>query len=190
VLSSLSPFPFPGSPRPAPLCCAGWFRRVACLDQISPSLPGSRLPPSPFHLRLAERDLGTAARCHGGGQRPHRHARGAHGNTSATSLSSIMQYRSPSTHSPIIRCSLSAAHEPGHRAAVRHLHPRHHGVGEVHLRPRDLPAEQRRHHRHGHAHAAAPTAHHRRLRPHEPQHQDPRPQRFGLAASTYRPHLL
>lgn len=74
--------------------------------------------------------------------------------------------------------SLDAAHQPGDRAPVRHLHPRHHGVGEIHLRPRDLPAEQRRHRRHGHARAAPPQAHHRRLRPHEPQHPHPRPQRF------------
>jgi hypothetical protein len=76
-------------------------------DQISPSpSPGPEWScggTSHHRLRLsrlAERDLDTAARCHGGGQRPHRHARGAHGNTFATSSSSS----SPSTHPLIVRC--------------------------------------------------------------------------------------
>jgi len=181
VLSLLFPFPAPlvGSVAAPPQ-----IRSLPLLHRAeAPRDAASALSPS--RSRLAGRYLVTAARRHGGGQRTHRHARGAHGNTPATSLSSLADLP-PLIHSLIIRCLSSAAHQPGHRAAVRHLHPRHHGVGEVHLRPRDLPAEQRRHHRHGHAHAAAPTPHHRRLRPHEPQHQDPRPQRFGLALPTAR----
>jgi hypothetical protein len=134
----------------------------------------TRVEAPPPSTRL-EGDLVTAARRHGGGQRPHRHARGPHGKY----IISLLPYGPRSKADPLtMDFSVFAAHQPGHRATVRHLHPCHHGVGEVHLRPRDIPAEQRRHHRHGHAHAAAPTPHHRRLRPHEPKRQDPSAQRY------------
>jgi hypothetical protein len=132
---------------------------------------GEAPPPS---TRLEGDLVTTAARRHGGGQRPHRHARGPHGKY----IIFLLPYGPRSQTDPLtMDLSVFAAHQPGHRAAVRHLHPCHHGVGEVHLRPRDVPAEQRRHHRHGHAYAAAPTPHHRRLRPHEPKRQDPSAQR-------------
>ncbi|PUZ43372.1 hypothetical protein GQ55_8G003800 [Panicum hallii var. hallii] len=137
----------------SPCCC--WSLFLCPLVPVFPSSGSSdqirvEAPPVAAASSSApdsrEREISAPPPVPCGGQRPHRHARGPH------------------------------AHQPGHRPAVRHLHPCHHGVGEIHLRPRDLAAEQRRHHRHGHAHAAAPTAYHRRLCAHEPQHQNPRAQ--------------
>lgn len=74
-----------------------------------------------------------------------------------------------------------AAHQPGNQSAVCDLHPCHHGVGEVHLRPRDSSLQQRRHRRHGHAHAATAAANHRRLGAHAPRAEDLGAQGWVLA---------
>ena len=62
------------------LLCSGLagsrLREALRSDPSGGSTRRRRLPPPTPGVR----DLGTAARRHGGGQRPHRHARGPHGN--------------------------------------------------------------------------------------------------------------